>query len=200
MTMTADREASNALVQNTSFYAGALARAHGEVMSTREIVQERDRTIAVMVVDKKQRDDELHKARVEADNLANEVERLKGQITKLDRENAAERQRSCDAQREITHLKDKAVKQDEAHATVNRALIESHHERDGLRKKLHDSGEALGFLKGTANSFLSKLREILVGAGYPCSSPDEILEAVHDLAVRAGPAPKTAQSRRSLKP
>lgn len=186
MSRQGDREASNALVASTGFYAGALARAHVET-------EQHEQTIAVLRADKKARDEELHRERVEKTNLATEVERLTEKVKDHEMIARIEKNKVAEAAREITHLKERVAKHDESLATLNRALVESHHERDGLRAKLHQSGEAVGWLKGTGDAFLASLRTTLVASGYTCEKPADVLEAVRDLAERAGPLQRKTQ-------
>lgn len=189
MSRQGDREASNALVQNTNFYASALGRAHAEH-------EQHERIIDLLRVDAQKREADLHTARLEGDNLRRVNEELHQRVKSLEETARFDKKKHTDAASEIARLNAKIDAQDKNHATVQRALVESHHERDGLRTRLHESGEALGFLKGNANAFVRDLRKILEGAGYTCETPDDMTEATRDLASRAGPSPAPKNVRK----
>lgn len=182
MTRQADREASNALVQNTSFYAGALARAHGEI-------EQHEKTIALFVADKKAQDEELRKAHEESGEHAADAGKFRAEAIAFERALKDEMQKCRSLNGEVAELRGKIAKMTDDHVIVQRALVESHHERDGLRQKLRDSGEAIGWVKGNANAFLRSLQQIVTTAGYVYESPDDLLDAVRDLIKRAGKTP-----------
>jgi hypothetical protein len=77
MSMQSDRDASNTIVQNVGFFAGALARSHAEI-------EQRDGVISLLRADKVKRDEEVHTARAEGDNLRKEVERLNARVAELE--------------------------------------------------------------------------------------------------------------------
>lgn len=182
----ADRDASNAIVGLAGYYAGALARAHGERDELR-------RQVESLIKDKVQRDKELHQARVEGDNLRGHVGVAETKKTEAEKALQVEQMKTREQQREITALKDRIEQQRGENERLQRVNVESHNERDRVQKTLHASGEALGWLKSEANRFVSELKQIVTVAGYTVEDPADVLEAVRDLVKLSGkPEKKTS--------
>jgi chromosome segregation ATPase len=177
-----DQQASNGIVAVVAFYAGALARAHGEI-------EQRDQAIALLRDEMRHRGDELHTARVEADNLRSSAHRMSQELNELNSGLSSERQLHNDAKRRVNALSNekcdvetKYTKLLTENERLQRVNVESHNERDGLRKTVHESGEALGWLKSSTKQVVDGLRNAVRKAGFNVNTPEELLAAVNAIA------------------
>jgi len=138
----ADREASNALVTQAAFYAGALGRAHAET-------HEKGLMIDQLITDNRTRDGVIRQVRNEHDNLQKAFDNLQTAFEKEKnaREGAEmaeriEKKKVSDLKGEVVDLKHKAEMARIENERLQRVNIESHNERDHVQKQLHSNGEA----------------------------------------------------------
>lgn len=179
--MKADREASNAIVQLVSFYAGALGRAQSdnEVMSKHfesqaRIMSEQQNEITVAR-------NELSQCRRDVEELRIKVDTQAKQLRDEQAALAAERRRCNDLSREKSEVESKYAKLLTENERLQRVNIESHNERDKNVKSLREASEALGWLKSEANQFVEKLRWWVNEAGLIIEHPTDVLHALERL-------------------
>ena len=176
----ADKQASDAIVAGVAFYAAALARADVEHAKLSKTIAE---LIDVSKFDAKTIDDiriERDEFQKEAYDAKSEVGILKAKLESTELSLKTERQKSNKLEIEKSDAQQKCEQQRKENEHVQRALLESHNERDGLRKKVHESGEAMGWLKSDANRFVSELRNMAATTGRGAVTVDEILLVIRD--------------------
>lgn len=176
----ADKQASDAIVASVAFYAAALERAADK--SARQ-----ERTIAELIAESEADAKRTDEIRIEREKLKQELHALRNdmsvmQLRSSNNEQALKHEKSRSNKLEIekSELQQKFDKQRTENEHVQRALVESHHERDGLRKKVHESGEAMGWLKNDANRFVSELRNMAATTGRVVDTVNELLNVIGD--------------------
>ena len=177
----ADKQASDAIVAGVAFYAAALARAQSVICDLKTDKMTMQSSIDHHV-------NAFRTETIRAEQLLDRVRVLEVEVvnslkTKLERAEQAlktEKQKSNQLEIEKSELQQKFDKQRTENEHVQRALLESHHERDGLRKKVHESGESMGWLKNDANRFVSRLRNMAAMTGRIVDTVDDVLTVISD--------------------
>ena len=183
----ADKQASDAIVAVVAFYTASLARADVERVRLNNTIAERDKTIIAMIdeskFDAKKTNDiriDREKYQQEAHDVKCEVGTLKAKLESAEQALKTEKQKSNRLELEKSEMQQKCEQQRKENEHVQRALLESHNERDGLRKKVHESGESMGWLKNDANRFVSQLRNMAATTLRVVDTVDDVLTVISD--------------------
>jgi chromosome segregation ATPase len=195
-------QASDAIVAGFAFYAAALARA-----ADRSARQET--TIAELIAESEADAKRTNEIRIERETLKQELHALRNDVSVMQLQSSNNEQalkheklRSSQLEGEKREALRKYDEQRVENERLQRALVESHHERDGLRKKVHESGEAMGWLKNDANRFVSELRNMAATTGRVVDTVNELLNVIGDAITeyRANHPPVVIEPKKLPKP
>ena len=198
----ADKQASDAIVAGVAFYAAALERADVERARL-------NKTITDLIAESEVDANKLHEIRTERETLKKESRALQNDVSVMQLQSSNneqglrhEKSRSNKLEIEKSELQQKFDKQRMENEHVQRALVESHHERDGLRKKVHESGESMGWLKNDANRFVRRLRDMAATTGRIVDTVDDVLTVISDAIeeYRANHQPVVVEPKKLPKP